>query len=245
VPDPLSLTSLWYPAPGSETQALAALRQLAADVYADEPDTLMYFIHTPFPDEDDIVSLPPVAANTVLFLETYRTPQAFLAHVNGSIFKNFVAEHGSLFVNSNGKPFSMVTFLTRFAGFIRPEASAKCHPSVMFEVIANDQANLQDFYSKLFDWRYDIGSGGFAYVRFPNTMPPLLGGIGQAQPHTPGFEPGHSFDVLVDDLNVAIQRAVANGGKRYMDPATVDGYHFAMIKDPEDNPIGLLLPFSS
>jgi len=56
----LSLTSNWYIAPGKETEALAALRQLARDVHDAEPDTLMYLVHTPFAgDEQSIQSLPP------------------------------------------------------------------------------------------------------------------------------------------------------------------------------------------
>jgi hypothetical protein len=34
---------------------------------------------------------------------------------------------------------------------------------------------------------------------------------------------------------------VAAGGTRYVDPQTVDGYTFAMFKDPEGNVVGLLL----
>jgi predicted enzyme related to lactoylglutathione lyase/quinol monooxygenase YgiN len=250
MPAPLSLTSGWYIAPGKGSEALAALRNLAAAVYANEPDTLMYLVHTPFADEGSIVSRPPVTANSVVFFETYRTPQAFLAHVNGPVFQEFVAKNGSLFVNSNGGPFTTVQFLTRIAGFIRSESAgqeqiaANSHPSVMFEVIAKDQNRLKQFYAAVFGWQYQAGTGGFAYVHFPRKNPPLLGGIGQAQPDVPGFEPGHSFYILVDDLEAAIQRAVAAGGKRHMDPASVDGYHFAMIQDPEENPIGLILPFA-
>lgn len=118
------------------------------------------------------------------------------------------------------------------------------HPGVMFEIIAHDQAALKAFYTRVFGWQYQIGTGGFAYVNFPLTAQPLLGGIGQADAKVPGFEPGHSFYLLVDDLEATMTRAVAAGGSRHMEPASVDGYHFAMICDPEGNTVGLIKPFA-
>jgi hypothetical protein len=45
---PLSLTSGWFIAPGREAETIAALRRLAWEVQANEPDTLMYLVHVPF-----------------------------------------------------------------------------------------------------------------------------------------------------------------------------------------------------
>ena len=61
----------------------------------------------------------------------------------------------------------------------------------------------------------------------------------------PGFEPGHSFYLLVERLEPFIERAVAAGGQLHMRPTAVDGYRFAMIRDPEGNPVGLVEPFRS
>jgi predicted enzyme related to lactoylglutathione lyase len=124
-----------------------------------------------------------------------------------------------------------------------PAAHANRHPAVMFEIIARDQERAKAFYTAVFGWTYEIGSGGFAYVHFPVEATPLLGGIGQAQPDVPGFEPGHNFYLRVDDLDAAIERAVAAGGHRFVEPTAVDGFRFAMIRDPEHNPIGLIAPF--
>jgi uncharacterized protein len=66
---PLSLISEWYIAPGGEAAALAALRQLAKDVQANEPGTLTYLVHMPFSGSARIQSLPPARPNSVLFLE--------------------------------------------------------------------------------------------------------------------------------------------------------------------------------
>lgn len=68
----------------------------------------------------------------------------------------------------------------------------------------------------------------------------LLGGNGQAEAGVPGLEAGHSLYLLVEDLQTAIDRALTTGGSPHMPITRVDGYTFAMIKDPEGNPIGLL-----
>lgn len=246
----LSLTSQWFIRPGQEADAFAALERLALDVHEHEPDTLVYLVHSPSVNST-LQSLPPPDPSSVLFFEIYRSVSAFHAHVDGPIFTRFLEQHGALFVAANGKPFVFVEFLARRAGFIRasevvaaPAASTdNRHPSVMFEIIANHQANLQSFYHEVFGWTYTTGTEGFAYVKFPLHPTPLLGGIGQAQAQVPGLAPGRNFYLLVDDLAVAIERAVSAGGTRLMEPVEADGYHFAMIEDPEGNPVGLVKPF--
>lgn len=118
------------------------------------------------------------------------------------------------------------------------------HPAVMFEIMARDQAAMCAFYSRVFGWRYREGKEGFAYVDFPLAMRPLLGGIGQSQACAPGMAPGHQFYLRVDDLEATIVHAAEAGGRLLMAPASVDGYRFAMILDPEDNPVGLVEPFT-
>lgn len=117
------------------------------------------------------------------------------------------------------------------------------HPSVMFEIIARDQEKLKRFYQHVFGWHYDIGTGGFAYVTFPERTGALLGGVGQANPSQPGFKPGHNFYLLVDDLEESLRAVVEAGGTVLMQPTSVDGYEFAMFEDPEKNPVGLIKPF--
>lgn len=126
-----------------------------------------------------------------------------------------------------------------------PQAPANRHPAVMFEIIARKQGPLLDFYRALFNWNYQFGTGHFAYVRFPSEPQPLLGGIGQADPSVPGFEPGRTFYLLVDDLRATLDEAEKHGGSTYVGPTAVDGYHFAMMKDPEGNIVGLVQPFTS
>ena len=250
-PRTVSLTSTWFIRPGQESAAVAAVEALAPMVRDSEPDTLAYLVHTPFLGDPRLHALPPVVANHLLFFEVYRDADAFLRHLHGPVFTRFVERHGGLFVASNGKPFTFVEFLECRAGFIRQGAVAPArdaarenhHPSVMFEIIARDQGRLKQFYQAVFGWAYTLGTDGFAYVKFAVEARPALGGIGQTVPDVPGFEPGHNFYLVVEDLVATIARAVEAGATPLMEPTAIDGYHFAMIRDPEGNPIGLIKPW--
>jgi predicted enzyme related to lactoylglutathione lyase/quinol monooxygenase YgiN len=247
----VSLTSTWFIRPGRESAVVAAIEELAPAVRDGEPDTLAYLVHTPFFADDRLQALPPVAPNHLLFFEMYRDADAFLRHLHGPIFTRFVEQHAELFVASNGKPFTFVEFLECRAGFIRPgavapvgaSAPANHHSSVMFEIIGRDQARLKQFYQAVFGWAYTLGTDGFAYVKFAVEPRLALGGIGQTVPDVPGFEPGHNFYLLVEDLGATIARAVEAGATTLMAPTAIDGYQLAMIKDPEGNPIGLIKPW--
>jgi predicted enzyme related to lactoylglutathione lyase/quinol monooxygenase YgiN len=231
---------------------MAALAELANAVAASEPDTLIYLLHATGVGPAGHESLPPSQPGSVVFFELYRSVEAFHAHMKGAALSSFVAHHGELFVATNGKPFVLVEFLAQRAGFVRdatgatrPAArDANAHPAVMFEIIAKDQARLKDFYQKVFGWSYQTGNSGFAFVKFPLESLPLLGGIGQADPNVPGYAQGHNFYLLVDDLKQTLRSAEAAGGSAYVEPTLVDGYEFAMVKDPEGNPVGLIRPFS-
>ena len=248
----ISLTSHWFIQPGQEATVQAALEQLAADVEANEPGTLTYLVHMPFNGDARLQSLPPADPIMVLFFERYASPDAFLTHLNGPLFANFVATFGNCFLTANGKPYTTVQFLTQIAGFLERGSVVGAtspvrdnqHPAVMFELIANDQATLSAFYRQVFGWSYQDGTGGFQYIHFPAGSPPLLGGIGQAQPGTPGFEPGHNFYLLVDQVEPVLAAVFAAGGTALMPPTAIDGYRIAMFRDPEGNPVGLIEPFT-
>src|SRR3954471_19480486 len=100
-PHTVSLTSTWFVRPGHEAAAVAAVEDLAAQVRAGEPDTLIYLVHTPFLADRRLQALPPVAPNHLLFFEVYRDADAFLHHVHGPVFTRFVERHGGLFVAAN------------------------------------------------------------------------------------------------------------------------------------------------
>jgi predicted enzyme related to lactoylglutathione lyase/quinol monooxygenase YgiN len=246
--NPLSLTSTWYIATGNEDKAMKALNALVRDVKAGEPDTLIYLMHTPYNGDTRVSSLAAPYPGTIVFFEMYRTVEAYQRHLNGPIFTSFLANSGNLFAAQNGAPFTVALFLARQAGFVRAEmgpSGVNQHPSVMFEIIAKDQPGLKAFYNRVFGWNYTSGSTDFAYVNFPVENLPLLGGIGKADPTKPGFEAGNHFYLLVNDLNGAIAAAVAAGGSELLPPVALDGYEFAMIKDPEGNAVGMIRPFQA
>jgi predicted enzyme related to lactoylglutathione lyase/quinol monooxygenase YgiN len=243
--DAVSLTSQWYLNPGHEADGWAALEALVAAVHAEEPDTLTYLVHAPSPAA--LTSRPPMSATEVLFFEVYRDADAFRRHLTGPVFTRFVAQHGALFVNADGSPWTTVRFLQRRAGFVRTEAERRvcagnAHPAVMFEVLAANQAEALAFYRAVFGWETVTGTGGFAYVPFPGTSPRLLGGVGQADPSVQGYERGAYFYLQVDDLEATLAKVVAAGGQVYVEPAAVDGYDFAMFRDPEGQVVGLITP---
>lgn len=247
----LCLTSRWFIQPGREEEVLAAIRsELVPAIEAGEAGTLTYYVHRPCSGGDALQSLPPTDGQLLLFYEEYASPAAFQAHVEGPAFTDFVARHGACFVQAGGKPYTTVTFLARQAGFTRGAASAvhqqgpgNCYPAVMFEVLAPDQQRAEDFYAKVFGWSYQRGAEGFGYIHFPAGTPPLLGGIGQAEPQVAGMAPGTNFYLLVDDLEAMLARAIDAGGTLLMPPTTVDGYDFAMFSDPDGFAIGLVTPF--
>ncbi|WP_294534919.1 antibiotic biosynthesis monooxygenase [uncultured Rhodoblastus sp.] len=120
----VSLVSRWFLRPGAEEAGWAALLELAEAVFVNEPDTLTYLVHAPLIDHWRLQSLPPVGPLSVEFYEVYRDAQAFLNHVNGEVFQWFLKTYGSLFVASNGRPYTTVEFMTARAGFSRPGVTA-------------------------------------------------------------------------------------------------------------------------
>jgi uncharacterized protein len=254
---PISLVARWVPKSGPVDELRDALTALAQQVREQEVGTLTYLVHMPVSGDPRLVSRPPVDGPAIVFFETYADADAFQSHLNGAAFTEFVARYGDRFVGAGGKPSTTVTFLECVAGFAAPvggprvdvggagAATTNRHPAVMFELIAKQQKVLLDFYQAVFGWQYQTGTGGFAYVHFPAGSPALLGGIGQADPSIPGFEPGHNFYQLVDRIEPVLDAVRAAGGSLLMPPTAIDGYRFAMFRDPESNPVGLIEPFAN
>jgi hypothetical protein len=252
---PISLVSRWIPKATHVDELRGVLTALAERVRQQEAGTLTYLVHMPLSGDPRLVSRPPADGPSIVFFETYADADAFQAHLNGTAFTEFVARYGDYFVGAGGKPQTTVTFLECVAGFAAPVGpprqnvakaalTANRHPAVMFELIAKQQKVLLDFYQTVFGWQYQSDANGFAYVHFPAGSPALLGGIGQADSKTPGFEPGHNFYLLVDRIEPVLDAISAAGGSLLMKRTDIDGYHFAMFRDPESNPVGLIEPFA-
>ena len=116
-----TLIAKWY-IRSNENAVLEALRELAKQVEAQEPDTWMYVVHT----GNQEGSTPPAAPGEVVFVEAYKDFNALLQHVNGKLFQTFVSQYGADFVPvtaPNKGPFMLVESLARLAGFVRPQAA--------------------------------------------------------------------------------------------------------------------------
>jgi quinol monooxygenase YgiN len=127
-----SLTAIWTIQQGKEKAALTALKHLAQQVEQNESGTLLYLVHVPDMTQP---SLPTPSNLEVQFFEVYKDEKAFKAHINGSVFQNFVKKYGDLFLptapidcgdgHTVTTQFVLVKFLERKAGFIRPEMVKK------------------------------------------------------------------------------------------------------------------------
>ena len=107
-----------------------------------------------------------------------------------------------------------------------------CH----FEIGCRDYARAKDFYSKVFDWRFEKGGGGHDHEVI-RTGADVGGHL-----HTRDAEPRNYvvFYVMVEDVAAAIAKAKANGGKLLLGPVP-EGEHgvYAWVADPEGNVIGV------
>ena len=110
-------------------------------------------------------------------------------------------------------------------------------PVVHFEVIGKDGEQLQRFYAELFGWKIDAdnplkyGSVGDAGI---------TGGIASGQ--RPDYGGHVTFYVGVADVEAALTKAEALGGRRLFGPAPVPGTEIELgqFTDPEGHLIGLM-----
>lgn len=108
-------------------------------------------------------------------------------------------------------------------------------PVVHFEIGCRDRARTSDFYSKLFGWQ--ITTVGPAANIDTLTQQGIQGHITSL-----GHEPENytMFYVDVDDVQAALNQAVALGGKKVVGPVQIPTGTFAWFHDPDGNMIGLL-----
>lgn len=112
------------------------------------------------------------------------------------------------------------------------------NPVVHFEIAGRDGETLEEFYSKLFGWT--IGRrhvGGYPYGDVEDAAPAeLTGGIR----HEPEGEPEIVIYVGVPDVAGFFDRAQELGAGVRIPPMEAGELTFALIEDPEGNPIGLI-----
>jgi uncharacterized protein len=110
-------------------------------------------------------------------------------------------------------------------------------PVVHFEIGCRDRAKTGDFYSKLFGWQ--ITAAGPASNIQTGSPQGISGHITSL-----GHEPEHytMFYVDVEDVQAALDKAAALGGRTLVGPITIPAGTFAWFADPDGNTIGLLKP---
>lgn len=112
------------------------------------------------------------------------------------------------------------------------------NPVVHFEFAGRDGGALEEFYSKLFDWTIErLDAGGYTYG-FIST-----GGEGDIEGGIRHEPQGHAEVVVyveVPDLDASVAAAQELGGKVRISPMDAANMRFAMISDPEGNPVGMI-----
>ena len=116
-----------------------------------------------------------------------------------------------------------------------PGQKSAGRPVVHFEIGCRDRARSGDFYSKLFGWQITT-VGPAANIDTGNPQG-IAGHITSL-----GHEPEHytMFYVDVDNVQAALDQAVALGGKKVVGPVEIPTGIFAWFSDPDGNTIGLL-----
>jgi len=111
------------------------------------------------------------------------------------------------------------------------------------EIVTEDPKSLiDDFYSRLFDWRYQDSGPGFTAISTDGGIT-YSAGIAKTQDE-PGFRKATSFYIEVDDVKATIAEVVALSGTVVMPPTEFPlvgkQVCIAMFKDPQGNVIGLI-----
>jgi len=103
------------------------------------------------------------------------------------------------------------------------------------EIAGRDGPALCEFYRQVFGWPIErTDTGGFDYYNVRVTGEPTAG-----IRHEPDGKAELVIYYEVDDLEGSYQRALANGGTPRIPPTEYGELRFALLSDPEGNPVGL------
>jgi uncharacterized protein len=110
-------------------------------------------------------------------------------------------------------------------------------PVIHFEILGKDGKKLQDFYSKLFDWKID-SNNPMNYGLVQKEDGGIGGGVGPTQEGQSGYV---TVYIEVPDTDEHLKKAEALGGKIVMPTTTIPNMvTFALFTDPEGNLVGLV-----
>ena len=116
-------------------------------------------------------------------------------------------------------------------------------PVVHFEVVGQDGAKLQRYYSDLFGWQVNADNPmSYGIVqRDGNTAPDGTGIGGGIATGPDGYEGHVTFYVGVSDVEAALAKAESLGGTRVMGPDKVmDSIEIGQFRDPEGHLVGVV-----
>jgi len=110
------------------------------------------------------------------------------------------------------------------------------NPIVHFEIRSDDPDATRDFYAKLFGWTYPPGGfPGYTYVdsgvpegTIPGGISPLQGGASLV-----------TVFAGVQDVQAALDQAVALGGTIVQPAASAPGVTFGLFADPQGHVVGV------
>jgi len=114
--------------------------------------------------------------------------------------------------------------------------SGKIGNITWFEVLGSDAEALRSFYSDVLGWTFamqDTPMGPYGVVSCEQGGVP--GGVGAA-PMGAGWT---TFYVGVADVDAAVEKAVAAGGRVLLPPTDLPETRIAVVADPEGHPVGL------
>lgn len=113
-------------------------------------------------------------------------------------------------------------------------------PVVHWEINSNNAERLQEFYSKLFDWKVNANNPMHYGLVGAEGKVGIGGGIGQNDPNQPA-PAAVTFYAAVKDLHETLSKAVSLGGTIVMPVTEIPGMvTMAMFRDPDGNIIGVI-----
>ena len=111
------------------------------------------------------------------------------------------------------------------------------HPVMWFEVLGRDGEGLQQFYGKLFGWRFDTSNPAKYGVVDTGAKRGIPGGVGQQMN---GNRPWTTFYVETPDVTASLAQAAKLGGKVIAPRTVMPDVTFGVFEDPEGHVIGLV-----
>jgi uncharacterized protein len=109
------------------------------------------------------------------------------------------------------------------------------NPVVHFEIMGGDGEKLKGFYSDLFGWNINSDNPQKYGMVETGGEGGINGGVGDGENFS-----GSRVYIQVPDLQAALDKIEAAGGKTVMAPQDLGMVELALFEDPEGNSVGLV-----